>query len=68
MPVPDRFKVSIAEEPGNSYKKYESDRNVSSNGDDGVTERLLPNSQDISLQSAMETGLFVILYLNMQFL
>lgn len=58
MPVADRFKVSITENSDN-YRKYGSDKNVSSDSGDGVTDRLLPNSQDVSLQSAMETGLFI---------
>lgn len=61
MPVSDRFKVSVTENADN-YKKYSgSDKTVSG---DGVTERLLPNSQDDSLQSAMETGLFITFKLN----
>lgn len=56
MPASERFKVSVTENSDN-YKKYGSEKNVS--GDDGVTVRLLPNSQDDSLQSAMETGLFI---------
>lgn len=61
MPVADRFKVSITENSDN-YRKYGSDKNVSSDSGDGVTDRLLPNSQDVSLQSAMETGLFIITF------
>lgn len=60
MPVSDRFKVSVTENADN-YKKYGSDNTVSG---DGVTERLLPNSQDDSLQSTMETGLFNTFKLN----
>lgn len=52
MPVSDRFKVSVAE-------KSDDYSNVNGDGFDGVTDRLLPNSQDVSLQSAMETGLFI---------
>lgn len=60
MPVSERFKVSVAENSDN-YKKYGSDKNVSS---DGVTDRLLPNSQDDNVQSVMETGLFITFKLN----
>lgn len=61
MPVSDRFKVSVTENSDN-YKKYSSsDKDV---GNDGVRERLLPNSQDDSLPSAMETGLFITFALN----
>lgn len=63
MPVQDRFKVSKAETPGNVYKKYEKNSNTPT--DDGVTEKLLPNSQDASLQSTVEAGMiyfFIIIY------
>lgn len=63
MPVADRFKVSVAENSDN-YRKYGSNKNVSGDSGDDVTDRLLPNSQDVSLQSTMDTGLFIAFKLN----
>lgn len=59
MPKSDRFKVSVTENSDN-YKKYGGVRDAN----DGVTERLLPDSQDDSLQSTTETGLFIAFELN----
>lgn len=58
MPMSDRFKVSITEN-SDGYRKYGGDK--SAEGGDGVTDRLLSNSQDVS---AMETGLFITFALN----